>query len=85
MKIFLFAVVFFLSWIVGIFGFCQIVGTLKFLKKFSLGSALITIVLWVVILGFGAFAVIKWLNDQAIAMYIGYGIALIQSFKTQPD
>ena len=85
MKILLFALIFFIAWLLGVFGFCQIVGTLKYFTSFSTVSALSTIILWLVILGLAAFAVIKWLPDQAPALYIGYGISFLLSFKTKPD
>ena len=85
MQIVIVALVLFLSFLVGTFGFCQIVGTIKYFRNFSIGSALFTIVLWGAILGFGAYAVIAWLNDYAVGLYIGYGIAFLSSLKVKPD
>lgn len=85
MEIFIIGVVLVISFFLGTFGFSQIVGTLKYFRNFSIGSALFTIIFWTAILGFGAFAVIAWLNDYAVGLYIGYGISFILSFRTKPD
>lgn len=85
MRFLISGVVIFSAFILGTFGFVQIVGTLKYLKNFKLGSAMFTIIFWLIILGFGAFAVLKWLNSYAVALYIGYGISFLLSLGTKPD
>lgn len=85
MKFIIFALVLFVSFFVGSFGFCQIVGTLKYLSNFKLSQALFTITLWIVILALIALAVSKWLGDYLTALYIGYGITFLLSFRTTPD
>lgn len=85
MKIILFAIVLFLSFFLGVFGFCQIVGTIKYFKNFNFLSALITLIIWVAILGFGFYAVTNWLPSCKTALYIGYGISFILSLGTKPD
>lgn len=85
MQALLIMVIIFLSLLVGSFGFSQIVGTIKFFRYFPKGQALFTIVLWSAILGFAAFAVIKWLNDYKVALYIGYGVSFLLSLNTKPD
>lgn len=82
---FIFVVVLFLSLIVGVFGFSQIIGTIKYFNTFSAFSALFTIILWGGILGFGAYAVIAWINYAKVALYIGYGISFLLSLSTKPD
>ena len=82
MKILIFAIILFLSFVIGNFGFCQIIGIIKYLK---IGKSLPTLFLWMIILGLGAFVVIKWFNDYSTALYIGYGISLVFSFGVKPD
>ncbi len=74
-----------LSFLLGIFGFCQIVGTIKYINNFKLSSAIFTVILWQVILALGAFAVIYWLDEYIIALCIGYGVSFLLSFTTKPD
>ncbi len=85
MRIILSAIVLLLSFFVGIFGFCQIVGTIKYFKNFSFLSALITIIIWGAILGFGFYTITTWLPSCKTALYIGYGISFVLSFSTKPD
>lgn len=85
MRFVLFTVVGFLSLFVGSFGFCQIVGTIKYFRNFRFLSALITITIWATILGFGFYAVTNWLPTYKTALYIGYGISFVLSLNTKPD
>lgn len=85
MHIILFVVILGLSFFIGIFGFCQVVGTVKYFRNFKLLSALITIILWGIILWFGFYAVRTWLPSCKTALYIGYGISFLLSLGTKPD
>ena len=85
LKFLIFCAVWLVSFFVGSWGFPQIVGTIKYFGNFKTASALLTIVLWTAILGFGAFAVIKWLNPYKVAFFIGYGISFLSSLGTKPD
>ena len=85
MKFVIIGIIMFLSFILGTFGFSQIIGTIKYFHNFRLSSALYTIILWSAILGFGAFDVITWLSKYAIALYIGYGVSFLLSLGTKPD
>lgn len=80
-----FSIVLLLTFFIGTFGFAQIVGVLKFFGRFRFGSAAFTIIFWGIILGFIAFAIIKWFNNYTTALYIGYGISFILSLGTKPD
>lgn len=82
MEILIFAIILFLSFLIGTFGFCQIVGIIKYLK---ISKCIGTLLLWAVILGLGALVVIKWFNYYSPALYIGYGVSLIMSFRVKPD
>lgn len=73
------------SLVLGMFGFSQIIGTIKYFNRFSPGSAIATLLIWLTILGFGAFALLNWLNDCKVALFIGYAIAFILSLRVKPD
>lgn len=77
--------VLFIAFIVGTFGFCQIIGTVKYFSNFTVGRAIFTITLWLIILAAGAIIVCVWLNDYLLPLSIAYGIAFILSFRTKPD
>lgn len=85
LKFLIFGAVWLGSYFVGAFGFPQIVGTIKYFQNFRTASALFTIVLWTAILGFGAYAVMKWLNPYKVAFFIGYAISFLSSLGTKPD
>ena len=59
----------------GVLGFTQIVGSLQTKQK----NFLIPILVWGVILVAVFFAARKLLPEKMLALYIGYGISLIQT------
>lgn len=83
MRFLIFALVLFFSFLLGAIGFPQIVGTIRFNLKAK--SALFTILFWVLILGFSAFAVFYWLDSFKIALLIGYVVSFLFSLTTKPD
>lgn len=83
MRFLILALVLFFSFLLGSIGFPQIVGTIRFNLKAK--SALFTILFWVLILGFSAFAVFYWLDSFKIALLIGYVISFLFSLTTKPD
>lgn len=85
MEIFLFIVILLGCLILGSFGFSQIIGCIKFFKRFPMASALLTIFIWLAILGFVSFAIINWLDKYNTALYIGYGISFILSFSVKSE
>lgn len=64
-----------LSYVFGVFGFCQIIGSIQTRQR----AFLLTILLWVAILVGIYFSVRHFLPKQIIACYVGYGISLAQS------
>lgn len=78
-------VIFALSFFVGIFGFCQIVGTIKYFSSFRIASALFTVTFWGIILTLGFMAVDTYLNEYKIATIIGYVFSFLLSLGTKPD
>ncbi len=85
MNFLIFVAVLVVSFLIGAFGFPQIVGTLKYFRSFRTVQALYTIILWLAILGFYFFAVIKWLFVYKIALYIGFAVSFLMSLNTKPD
>lgn len=70
------------SFIVGVFGFCQIIGVIRTRHYRVMGTIIFTIVLWTAILGFSFIAVHEWFYDYRIAFYIAMGISLLMSWNT---
>lgn len=85
MRYVLWLLILFGAFVVGTFGFCQIVGTIKYFKYRSPGLLAVTLLIWLAILGFGAFAVLTWLNNYKAALFIGYAISFLLSFNVKPD
>ncbi len=75
LKIIFIAVV---CWVIGVFGFAQIIGSLQNIKQRGFGASIITILIWTIILGGAYCAVNKYFNSSVMGLYIGYGISLIQ-------
>ena len=83
MEYLIFILVLIGAFILGAFGFSQIIGTIKFREYAK--TPVFTLLFWLILLGFGAFAVLYWLNDSKIALFIGYGISFVLSLRTKPD
>jgi hypothetical protein len=82
MRIFIFILILFVSLLVGVFGFSQIIGCIKYYQN---KSYIFTIMLWTVILSLGFLAVYSWLNSYLKAIIIGYIISFILSLSVKPD
>lgn len=67
-----------LSFVVGVFGFCQIIGSIQTRQR----AFLLTILIWGAILVGGYFLVRRFLPDQMIALYVGYGISLFKALTS---
>lgn len=85
MKALLFVVILFVSLLLGLFGFCQIVGTIKYFNRFPIASAFVTIILWLVILGGAYWLAFLFLQKFIWAVNVGYIISFLLSLKTTPD
>lgn len=77
MHIIIFIVILFLAYLLGVFGFCQIIGSFQNIKERP--GLLGTVLLWIAILGAGALFVVKSIPDQKFAMIIGYAASLISA------
>lgn len=64
-----------LSWLIGVFGWAQIIGSLQNIKIRK--NLLYTLILWIVILGVAAYVAIAHFNGLW-ALLAGYIISLLQ-------
>lgn len=78
MKYVIGAAVLVVSWVIGVLGISQIIGTLQNLKSRAPVASAFTLILWLVIMGAACFAVHRFIPDFRIVYYIGTGISLVQ-------
>ena len=76
-----FSAIGFVSYIIGVFGFAQIIGSLRSVRNRGIALTIFTCVLWIAILGGAAAIVICWIKQHEIALYIAYGISFITSLS----
>lgn len=70
-----FIIVAVIAWLVGVFGWAQIIGSIQNLKIRK--NLLFTLVLWIVLLSSGAyFAIVTF--DSLWALIVGYAISFVQ-------
>jgi len=70
-----FIIVAVIAWLVGVFGWAQIIGSIQNLKIRK--NLLFTLVLWIVLMGIGAyFAIVTF--DSLWALIVGYAISFVQ-------
>lgn len=70
-----FIIVAVITWLVGVFGWAQIIGSIQNLKIRK--NLLFTLVLWIVLLSSGAyFAIVTF--DSLWALIVGYAISFVQ-------
>ena len=83
MEAFITIVVGFVAYIIGVFGFSQLIGSIKF--WYVTPHLFLTIGVWTVILGLVA-AIAYWLLPAHMTgFYIGYAVAFVASFSVKPD
>lgn len=82
MKFLWFSIIGIVSFIIGVFGLCQIIGVLRTRRYRATGTIIFTLTLWIAILGFAAFAVHKWFYAYRIVFYIAMVISLIMSWNS---
>ena len=66
------------AYVVGVFGFAQIIGSLRTFKIRGPGASMFTILLWSVILFGVAKLLLSFLGNETTALWIGYGISCVQ-------
>ena len=77
MTVVIFILVLIGSWLIGVFGWAQIIGSIQNLSTRG-GKMLFTLFLWVGIIGVTLFLVLKFLPAKIWAWIIGMAISLIQ-------
>lgn len=79
MRIFLFVIVLAVSYCVGVFGFCQIIGSLQNIRNRGGGLTALTIAIWAAVLVGEFFLAKRFFANQIIAFYVGTGFSFISS------
>ena len=69
----IFSAVVIVSFLLGTFGWAQIVGSLRYRQK----GFIVPVVIWLAILFGGWLLVSKLIASQIVALYIGYGASLV--------
>ena len=75
-------IAFIVFFLIGIFGFCQVIGSIKYFRG---TSSIITIVIWGALLTAAILGGKALFPDQFIAMLIAYGITFLLSLTVKPD
>lgn len=71
-----------LSFFLGVFGFAQITGSVRCWRTRGVGMSLFTIILWAALLVVGAFIVLRFFHDYAVALYVAYAISFVSTLGT---
>jgi hypothetical protein len=66
------------AYVVGVFGFAQIIGSFRTFHIRGPGASMFTIILWSVILFGVAKLLLSFLGNETTALWIGYGISCVQ-------
>ena len=74
-----FLIVAVVAWIIGVFGWAQIIGSLQNIKERS--GLVITMILWIAIMGVAAFLAVAKLGELW-SLFIGYGISFFQVIRS---
>lgn len=70
---------------VGVFGFCQIVGTLRYWRIRSAGKNVTTLVIWLSLLSVGMWIGVVNFGEHTTAFIIGYAAAFLSSLTVRPN
>ena len=71
------AVAVFGGYLLGVLGWAQIIGSLRYIRMRGAKASFLTIMIWLVILGAASFAVYAWLNKAFLAYLVGLAISFI--------
>ena len=75
-------IVFIISYLIGVFGFSQIIGSLQNIKERGIKMTIITSLIWIIILGILIFIIYSKFNSNMISSAIALIISLIQVVST---
>lgn len=78
MDFLIFCVVAALAYVVGLFGFAQIIGSLQNVKSRGAGMTVFTIAIWFVILMTGWFLRNRFAPEQDVAYYVATAVSFVQ-------
>jgi hypothetical protein len=81
MEILMFIIVLAVAFVIGVFGFCQIIGSFQNIHIRGIGITAFTVILWAVILIAEFFVAKSFFADQMIAYYIGTVVSFIMSLQ----
>lgn len=82
MKIYLLvALVMVASWFIGVWGFCQIIGSLQRIGTPQFSKCVFALILWSAIIIACIILMHAFFSDYLIAFYIGLGVSLLQSLS----
>lgn len=62
-----------LAYILGVFGFAQVIGSIQTRQKIW-G---VTVIVWLILLAAGWFVVYKFFGQHIIGLYVGYGLSFV--------
>ena len=70
---------------VGLFGFSQIVGTLRYWSMRSVGKNIATLVIWLGLLTLGMWIGVANFGQHTTAFIIGYAAGFLSSLSVRPN
>lgn len=85
MNVFLFILFAVICCVVGVFGFCQIIGVIKYNYMFSGKNIAATVIIWLIILSVVAGILIAIVPKLWAAVCVGYVISFLLSLNVSPD
>lgn len=71
-------IVFVISYLIGVFGFSQIIGSLQNIKERGMKMTIITSTIWIIIIGVAFFVIYSKFNSNLISSVIAFGISFFQ-------
>lgn len=81
MNILIFILITIATWFIGVFGFCQIIGSIQYVRVRAIPLTLFTVLFWVSVLGIITTIILMFLNTYKVALFIGYIVALLMSLS----
>ncbi len=74
-----------IAYLVGVFGFSQIVGSIRYWYMRSAGKNIATLVIWLALLSVGMWVGLSNFADYTTAFIIGYVAAFLSSLSVRPS
>ncbi len=83
MNVFMHILTIIVSFVVGLFGFSQIVGSIQWANRRGIPMTLFTMALWIIILVAYVFAVLNWFPAYKMTAFVILGISFLLSLRHQ--